>query len=408
MQLTEEQTAAIPGWVDKWIKEGLRCDAADRPRSQKAITECYRLAKLDLPQRFTWVLSPLTGSLAFPLASYLVALREKLQTDDVVKNAVTEELGKRKKATTGKTHADALNITIETIIDALAGKAVNMALAEDNDAVSPEMRQAVSQAVIDVACLPPTAKPNETYTAVAAAILDSVLTDKAGVAALSSAFRDGIRRCWSSYLGGNFWVSWQAFESYFREVCGVEHDKVAEAIAYQEAQTSCCWWWPHKDFVVICDRPLAIHRDDRGRLHCTDGMALQFRDNWGLYMLGGVRVTQQIVEQPKTITLAQIRGEENQEVRRIMIERCAGGESPAEGWKRYMEESNARVIDKRRNDIDKVDEVLMATDTERVLICACPSTARIYSREVPPATQTCAEAQAYLSSGLSGQTIDAS
>lgn len=140
-----------------------------------------------------------------------------------------------------------------------------------------------------------------------------------------------------NYIGGQFWVSgWYwggAFASFFREVCQLDlpGDLWDRARAYEATMESACWWWPHRRFVMVCERPTVIHRElvnaaqPRGwgshRLHCETGPAVAWPDGWGVWAIHGVRVSQQVVEAPHTLTAAQIRDEPNAEVRRIMLAR---------------------------------------------------------------------------------------
>jgi len=60
-------------------------------------------------------------------------------------------------------------------------------------------------------------------------------------------------------------------------------------------------------------------RDDRQRLHCETGPAVEFRDGWKIYVWHGVRVPESIIEHPETITAQQIMSESNAEIRRAMM-----------------------------------------------------------------------------------------
>jgi hypothetical protein len=120
-----------------------------------------------------------------------------------------------------------------------------------------------------------------------------------------------------------------------------------------------------------------------------------------MWSINGVAVNEQIVMQPGTQTVEEIRGEENEEVKRIRIERFT--------WERYLKESNAKRIHCRKNDIEGTLESLYETpDGIKTLVCACPSTAKVFALEVEPSIATCDAAQRYLSSGLSGRIISAS
>lgn len=60
-QLTEEQKARMPFYVDKWTKIGLSTNAVDRPAAEISIKALYALAKLSEP-RVEWYDDPIQGS----------------------------------------------------------------------------------------------------------------------------------------------------------------------------------------------------------------------------------------------------------------------------------------------------------------------------------------------------------
>ena len=140
-----------------------------------------------------------------------------------------------------------------------------------------------------------------------------------------------------------------------------------------------------------------------------------------LWYVDGVLCDEQIVLQPETQTIAQIDAEPNAEVRRVRIERF--------GWPRYLREAGAVVIDVRDNDIDATKESLMEVnyktetwkfnsetsevvkevhDKTRVLVCACPSTAKVFVMNVPREIESCESAQNWLHGNRSVRVIGAS
>lgn len=125
-----------------------------------------------------------------------------------------------------------------------------------------------------------------------------------------------------------------------------------------------------------------------------------YPDGWSIWAWHGVRVEQHVIERPETITLKEIKGEQNAEIKRILMERM--------GWEKYLRAVKAKVLDRRKNDIEGTREALMAHDEGRVLVCACPSTGRVYGLSVPADVATCRAAQNYLSSGLSDRIVGAS
>jgi hypothetical protein len=157
-------------------------------------------------------------------------------------------------------------------------------------------------------------------------------------------------------------------------------------------------------FCVVSDFPVVLEAETvDGRLvaHCESGPSHLWADGFAIWTIHGVRVDEQIVLRPETQTIEQIDGEANAEAKRIRIERF--------GWPRYLKEANAKVIDFRRNDIDATDESLMqAKDGSRLLVCACPSTARIYAMRVERTIETCEQAQRWLYGDRNVRIIGAS
>jgi len=138
------------------------------------------------------------------------------------------------------------------------------------------------------------------------------------------------------WVGGWYWGN--AYVTFFRDVCGLElsDEILASAKAYEDTNSSAMWWWPHSDFVMVCERPKVIAKDDRGRLHREDGPAFESRDGWGIYRWHGVEVPREVIMEPHTITAARIDTERNAEVRRAMIERY--------GRSRYLKDGGAEKL----------------------------------------------------------------
>lgn len=204
--------------------------------------------------------------------------------------------------------------------------------------------------------------------------------------AVHGAVGDAVGDSWYKYLGGRWWSSWLAYESFFDEVCGVHHDKVVEARAYRRAQSAAGWWWPHSDFVIACEPQTRMSRDEMGQLHCEDGSAIQWGDEWALWFIHGVRVTQQVVERPETLTPDQIRAEQNSEVQRVMIERFGPG--------RYLVACGAKVVDvDTLTLVGSATRALMRDEAGNMwLVGTDGSTGRVYHMSVPRDVETCRQA----------------
>ena len=203
-------------------------------------------------------------------------------------------------------------------------------------------------------------------------------------------------------LLGEHDAPWVASRLFHRDELGARHDPHVSACLEQWAEVarSCMWWWPYRGLCVVCERPTELHLIG-GRLHCETGPAVRFRDGWSVWAIDGVRVDEQVVLRPETQSVGQIRGEPDPEVKRVRIERY--------GWTRYLMAAGATIVDRRRNDVEATHEMLVRfPDGETLLVCTCPSTARVHGLEVPRRVRTCEQAQAWVSGGLSGRIINSS
>lgn len=201
-----------------------------------------------------------------------------------------------------------------------------------------------------------------------------------------------------------YWFLWYC--SYvvmyrFADHIGIEMDREKLDI-FMKWNRCCPFVIFNEDTVYVSKKLTKLELNDRQQLHCEDGMACQFEDGWGAYVINNVDVDEQIVMRPETQTIKQIREEQNEEVKRIRIERF--------GWGRYFDEIKAKLIHERANDIEGTKEFLFRSDKDNMtaLMCICPSTRKEFILEVPPETKTCEEAQEWLSSGASGRIISAS
>jgi hypothetical protein len=178
--------------------------------------------------------------------------------------------------------------------------------------------------------------------------------------------------------------------SFFRDVCGLRlsDDIAARARAYQDTCESACWWWPHRDFIIACERPSTISRDDRGRLHSETGNAIEFRDGWGVASWHGTTVPVDWIRNRATLDPAIALTDPSVERRRAAAEII--------GWSKVLAALPHRTID---TDPDPQIGKLVSVDlpdapASYFLLVRC-ATGRDFALPVPDTMTTALEAQAW-------------
>jgi hypothetical protein len=159
-------------------------------------------------------------------------------------------------------------------------------------------------------------------------------------------------------------------------------DELLHALAAVAEQTH--WWWPFANAVVLCERPIAVHLDELGRLHHGDGPALAYADGFELYRWRGVAIPKTFAQTLAALTPEIIRGERNAELRRIMLEHY--------GHDRYIVDSGAEPI--QQDEAGRLWQVRLPGDEPITMVEVVNSTAEpdgthnVYWLRVPPNTAT--------------------
>lgn len=136
---------------------------------------------------------------------------------------------------------------------------------------------------------------------------------------------------------GQHEASWLGLYDFFWRHCPGVFDEGPDPLAgHKLVARSAGWWWPMSDVCVATDRPIRLRADDAGRLHSEDGPAIQYAGDIPGYYWHGTAVDERVILRPETITLAEIRAEQNEEIRRILITRY--------GADRYIRDSGATLV----------------------------------------------------------------
>lgn len=144
------------------------------------------------------------------------------------------------------------------------------------------------------------------------------------------------------------------------------------------------WWWPYARVAVLSERPVALHRDEAGRLDHGDGPALAYPDGFALHAWRGMPVPAEFLAGLATLTPERIRAEENAELRRVMLEYY--------GYDRYLTDSGARPL--HQDETGTLWRIDLVDDEPVVMVEVLNSTPepdgtrRTYWLRVPPSTRT--------------------
>ena len=124
-----------------------------------------------------------------------------------------------------------------------------------------------------------------------------------------------VRQTWELCYGQHD-CAWLAYYDFFGKL-GVQG--IEDLAGMQEVAKTAGWWWPFESLCIMTERPIEMHRDNRGRLDNQEGMAIRYPDGWGFYSSHGTWIPAEVITED--ITIDAIESEPNVEVRRVMIER---------------------------------------------------------------------------------------
>lgn len=321
--------------VTSWRTVAAATGAADRATAEQGIRRAYRTAGLAEPGRIIWADSPRAA----------VEAVEKL-TD--AGRSVREEVRTRPWARERRRKYDELGAMGWSALWSATGAQ----LWETTSALAERIRAGV---VAELAAGP------EDESGVRLLLLDAVL--------------------------GQHDAAWLA---------AFDGSEALEGLA--EVARSAGWWWPYENAVVVAERPETLHRDEAGRLDRGDGPALAYPDGFALHAWRGMPVPAAFLEELSALTPERIRGEENAELRRVMLEHF--------GYDRYLDESGAEPVHRDATGI--LWRIPLPGDEDVVMVEVANSTPepdgtrRTYWLRVPPGTRTAKEGVAW-TFGLGGE-----
>ncbi|WP_329460024.1 DUF6745 domain-containing protein [Streptomyces sp. NBC_01497] len=308
----------------RWRAVGASTAPADRPAAERGIRHAYRLAGIPEPETIVWAASPRAGVEAVrALADPGASVRGAVRTRPWAdeRRAAYEELGPAGWAAHWSRTGAALWGPNRLLTDRITTAVVSACAADPEGAEGAAVR---------------------------ALLVDAVL--------------------------GQHDAAWlAAFDGRTERLAGLA------AVARHAG-----WWWPYERAVVVCERPVELHRDEAGRLDNGDGPALAYADGFALHAWRGMPVPADFHAELASLSPQRIRAEGNAELRRVMLEYY--------GYQRYLDESGATSV--QDDETGRLWRIRLADDEDVVMVevvNATPEpdgTRRTYWLRVPPGTRT--------------------
>lgn len=350
-ELTEEQKAQFEPYVQKWQKLGASLDPVDLEPALAAVRKCYEAADLVCPNDFFVCDSPMQAAVAVAIMQdkqwpKISALADELYELSLILGEEPEA-----KVVRGKTFTKEFRA-----VEKLTGGDQLVAARKLFDT-----RQAEYDKLVDT------------------------ISDKA-----SDAFWKKVEDAMNAQNPGAHDAGWLAFYDYVRNVLGIRKETEL-AVGHIELAHHCGWWSAYNNCFILQHRPVECHKNEEGGLHCESGMAVRYRDSFGIYAIDGFRVDEQIVMRPESQTPADIDGETSADIRAIRLNRYP--------WERYLVDVKAKLMDDRNNEVEgTIEQLYELPNAERRLVYTC-ATGRIMTSMVPPQVSNCEEAQVWLGNG---------
>ena len=320
--LTTEEAAELPRFREEWLQRGFCTEPADRVEVERGMEMVYSAIGKEPPRLRIWMDSPLGGCYAATILLEMVRaphlalkpgewLGDQLwgQLGDRLWGQLRDQLGEQLRDQLGGQLGDQL---WDQLRDQLWGQLWDQLRGQLGGQLREQLRGQLRGQVGDQ--------------------LWEQLWEQVG-GQLWSQLWGQLSCCWY----GQHDIPWIAWYEFARQVGVQLPDRLDTGLGGLRMLAGGGWWWPYEGFVILTDRPSVVTRDERGRLHCSDGPAVAYRDGYGLWAVHGVRVPQEVIEVPETLTAGRILDEPNAEVRRVMIER--------HGQEKFLRAAGAQVVD---------------------------------------------------------------
>ncbi len=336
-RLTPEQGAALLQWRDRYLRHGISCEPADRPRAEAAIAAAYRRVGRE-PVPVIWVDSPLTASLLLHVFEQLALPESSLGS------SLESSLGSSLRSSLWSS----LGSSLWSLLESSLWSSLESSLGSSLWSSEIQPQYTYWWGSMDLSWI----------------AFYRFIGEILGVAYSPDA-HDGLRLM----------------------------DEIGQSCGWWYPRDGLCVACERPEAV----RMEPTGQNAAHRLHSADGPAVRFRDGWGIYVWHGVTLPPQIgeklIERPDEIARDDVLKETNAEVRRVMMERL--------GSDRFAEMLELVEIHREEYGHPEMRQTAILLRTKepdpvagehiQFVRVVCPSTGRVYHLCVPPTITTALE-----------------
>ncbi len=344
-ELTEEQKSKIPEYRLRWTNFGLNCEPANRAEGEKFALMAYESISAPHPHYVVWFESPLMGAFAGGLFAdpdkgaytwikkftdpYEVAMNlNEYDAVDISTWGVINEFWNLKPGS---------ELTLANAWKSLWIQLCNGALQKHSEGRMPLEGLALEKdgltytvgVIVDAF-----AKQGVLFTQAIAKAIGQLMWNEKIAPRADAVESQGRQKAWDACYGSHD-ASWLGFYEFFRDEVGYE--KCNELNGLIGAAKTMGWFWPFESLCIATDRHCKIALDERERLSCLDGPAVEYRDGFKIWAANGVQIPARFIEKKDELTVDDVLKERNQEVRRILLSYFYPRE-------KFLKEINATVV----------------------------------------------------------------
>ena len=297
-KLTQEQEKLVPVWRDEWFKIGSSTEPANRKEAELAVVDMLKIAGKYNNQKIVWCSSWMTAELL-----QNVLLNNSLWVS--LKDSLRDSLGASLR---------------DSLRDSLWVSLVDSLRASLRDSLVDSLGASLADSLWVSLWVSLEASLGDSLRDSLGASLEASLR-----ASLRDSLKDSLKKTklvyHSSWFDGQIDSYWVCFYLFCRDVLGVKYqpDKSRILDLHVRLCKSANRVYFYEKQVLICERPEFIGWRN-GRIHHDGGMAVRFRDRWGIWALNGVRVPQELAETPAgALSPEKWIAEENAEIRAQFI-----------------------------------------------------------------------------------------